>query len=109
MNIWAPWEVASTETDKTDVLVNIFGGTKRSTVEIRLGEVGEWEPMIYMPQKDPYYKALKARDDTNHLERKLHIALRGNNEATVEGRRRTATKEKTASLRSCKINAHLAS
>ena len=31
--------------------------------------------MIYMPQKDPYYKALKARDDTNHLERKLHIAF----------------------------------
>ena len=75
MNIWAPWEVASTETGKTDVLVNVFGGTKRSTVEICLGEVGEWEPMIYMPQKDPYYKALKARDDTNHLERKLHIAL----------------------------------
>ena len=29
-----------------------------------------------MPQADPYYKALKARDDTDHLERKLHTALR---------------------------------
>ena len=76
MNIWAPWEVASTETDKTDVVVNVFGGTKRSMVEIRLGEVGEWRPMTYMPQADPYYKALKARDDTDHLERKLHTALR---------------------------------
>ena len=76
MNIWAPWEVASTETGETDVIVNVFGGTKRSTVEIRLGEDGEWEPMTYTPQEDPYYKALKARDDINHLERKLHTALR---------------------------------
>ena len=76
MNIWAPWEVASAETGETDVIVNVFGGTKRSTVEIRLGEVGEWEPMTYMPQEDPYYKALKARDDMNQLERKLHSALR---------------------------------
>jgi len=76
MNIWAPWEVTSAETGETDVIVNVFGGTKRSTVEIRLGEVGTWEPMTYMPQEDPYYKALKARDDTDHLERKLHIALR---------------------------------
>ena len=76
MNIWAPWEVASTETGKTKVIVNVFGGTKRSTVEIRVGEVGRWRPMTYMPQQDPYYKALKARDDMNHLERRLHISLR---------------------------------
>ena len=76
MNIWAPWEVASAETGETDVIVNVFGGTQRSTVEMRLGEVGTWEPMTYMPQEDPYYKALKARDDTDQLERKLHIALR---------------------------------
>ena len=75
MNISAPWEVASTETGKTEVLVNVFGGTKRSTVEIRLDEVGKWRPMTYMPQQDPYYKALKARDDTNHLARKLLVAL----------------------------------
>ena len=76
MNIWAPWEVASTDTGTTDVIVNVFGGTKRSTVEFRLGEVGEWRPMAYMPQEDPYYKALKAREDTNHLERKLHTDIR---------------------------------
>ena len=76
MNIWAPWEVLSTETGKTDVLVNVFGGTKRSKVEIRLGEVGEWQPMTYMPQKDPYFQALKERDEAYHLERKMHTALR---------------------------------
>ena len=82
MNIWAPWEVASTESGNTDVIVNVFGGTKRSTVEIRLGEAGEWRPMTYLPQEDPYYKALKARDDTNQLERKLHSCPSRNNEVT---------------------------
>ena len=76
MNIWAPWEVASAETGKTDVLVNIFGGTKRSKVEMRLGESGKWKPMTYAPQNDPYYQALKERDDTYHLERKIHAQLR---------------------------------
>ncbi len=76
MNIWTPWEVVSKDTGKTDVLVNIFGGTKRSKVEMRLGEDEEWLPMIYMPQKDPYFQALKERDETYHLERKMHTALR---------------------------------
>ncbi len=76
MNIWAPWEVTSAETGKTDILVNIFGGTKRSKVEMRLGETGKWKPMTYAPQNDPYYQALKERDDTYHLERKIHAVLR---------------------------------
>ena len=84
MNVWAPWEVASEETGETDVIVNVFGGTKRSTVEMRLGETGEWKPMTYTPQEDPYYKALKARDDTDHLERKLHIALRETMESQLK-------------------------
>ena len=32
--------------------------------------------MTYAPQEDPFYKGIKARDDTNQLERKMHIALR---------------------------------
>ncbi len=76
MNIYAPWEVASTKTGKTNVLVNVFGGNKRSKVEFRLDKDGEWKPMTYTPQKDPYYKALKARDDAIHRERKLFNSFR---------------------------------
>lgn len=75
MNIWAPWEVAVTDAGKTDVLVNIFGGTERSTVEFRLSETGEWKQMTYMPQKDPFFKDLRARDEANHLDRKLKTAV----------------------------------
>ena len=76
MNIWTPWEVAASETGKTDILVNIFGGTKRSIVEFRLGEDREWLPMTYTPQKDPYFQKLKERDEAYHIERKMHTALR---------------------------------
>ena len=76
MNIYAPWEVATTKTSETDLLVNVFGGNERSKVEFRLGKNGEWKPMTYTPQKDPYYKALKARDDAIRRERELFNSFR---------------------------------
>ncbi len=76
MNIWSPWEVAQSETTNTDVLVNVFGGNSRSKVEMRLGNDGEWTQMTYTPQKDPYFKALKERDEAYHIERKLHNTVR---------------------------------
>ena len=76
MNIWAPWEVNQSETTKTDVLVNVFGGNKRSKVEMRMGKAGKWIPMTYLPQKDPYFKKLKERDELYHLERKMHTGIR---------------------------------
>ena len=76
MNIWSPWEVTQSETANTDVLVNVFGGNIRSKVEMRLGQNGQWIEMVYLPQKDPYFKALKERDEAYHIERKLHTTVR---------------------------------
>ena len=76
MNIWTPWEVDQSDTGNTDILVNVFGGTIRSKVEFRLGQNGKWNQMTYTPQKDPYFKALKERDETYHIERKIHTTIR---------------------------------
>ena len=76
MNIWTPWEVAQSETANTDVLVNVFGGNNHSMVEMRIGKNGKWEKMTYTPQKDPFFKALKERDETFHIERKLFSTVR---------------------------------
>lgn len=76
MNIWTPWEVESDETGNTDILVNVFGGTKRSTVEYRLGENRDWVNMDYMPQKDPFFVDVKARDEMINLERRMHNVVR---------------------------------
>ena len=76
MNIWSPWEVVQSDATNTDILVNVFGGNNRSKVEMRLGNDGEWTQMTYTPQKDPYFKALKERDEAYHIERKLHNTVR---------------------------------
>lgn len=59
MNIYAPEEVAASEADKTEVLVNVFAGSERSKVEMRLGESGAWVPMTRTAREDPYFAALK--------------------------------------------------
>lgn len=76
MNIFAPWEVEKLETGNTDILVNVFGGNNRSMVEMRIGQDDPWKKMNYIPQKDPYFKALKERDEIYHMERKLHTTIR---------------------------------
>lgn len=59
MNIYAPNEVASTALPNTDVIVNVFAGSSRSTVEMRVGANGSWIPMVQSPGQDPAYVAMK--------------------------------------------------
>ncbi len=84
MNIWTPWEVEKDETGNTDILVNVFGGTKRSTVEYRLGEKNEWTKMKYTPQKDPFFLDVKARDEVINIERKMHNVVRNTMETFMK-------------------------
>ncbi len=53
MNVYAPNEVPSADAGKTKVLANIFLGSDRSKVEMRLGE-GPWGPMTRVSQPDPF-------------------------------------------------------
>lgn len=45
MDIHAPEAVSSNEAAQTDVIVNVFAGSSRSKVEIRLGASPSWQPM----------------------------------------------------------------
>ncbi len=53
MNIYAPEFVAADQAAQAPVLVNVFAGSKRSTVEMRLGEVGAWAPLQLSEEVDP--------------------------------------------------------
>lgn len=58
MAIWLPEEIASTDSAKTEVIVNVFAGSERSTVEMRIG--GEqWTKMENFAGRDPYFLKLK--------------------------------------------------
>ncbi len=53
MEIIAPEVATAGQADQCDVFVNIFNGSQRSTVEMRVGDKGEWIKMKLSPQVDP--------------------------------------------------------
>ncbi len=62
MNIYAPDEVQASQAGASEVLVNVFAGTDKSVVELRLGEGGAWVPMQKVLRPDPAYVATKASE-----------------------------------------------
>jgi len=55
MQIYAPEEVAAAEARKTQVYVNVFNGSARSKVELRVGR-SDWRPMQQVAEQDPGYR-----------------------------------------------------
>lgn len=63
MNIYAPDEIKQEDAGDTDVLVNVFAGSERSKVEMRLGDDGPWTPMKKIVGRDPCYVAVKQAEE----------------------------------------------
>lgn len=61
MNIYAPEEVQRTDAAGVPITVNVFGGSEKSVVEVRLNE-GEWVKMEKVLKADPKYAEAVARD-----------------------------------------------
>lgn len=59
MNIYAPEVIDASESANTEILVNVFFGSDRSKVEMRLGNKGKWIPMTRVSVEDPEYKRMK--------------------------------------------------
>jgi len=62
MNIWAP-ETVSADRSTTEILVNVFGGSERSTVEMKLGTEDNWTTMKKVHRMDPYALQIKAQEE----------------------------------------------
>lgn len=62
MLIHAPDEIDHGKIKGTEVLANVFAGSSRSVVEMRLGESGEWVRMQQVRREDPAYRAMFERD-----------------------------------------------
>jgi hypothetical protein len=61
MNIFAPESITSEEAAETEVVVNVFAGSERTRVELRLGDAG-WTPLRREAREDPYYLQAIERD-----------------------------------------------
>lgn len=55
MNIYAPESLPAKAVEGTPILVNVFGGSAKSTVEMRLGPDGPWRPLRRVAVQDPAY------------------------------------------------------
>lgn len=53
MNIYLPDELAPEMLDTTKVLVNIFNGSEKSKVEMRVDRSGEWQVLKQLTARDP--------------------------------------------------------
>jgi len=62
MNIHTVAITSSENAADTEVLVNVFAGSERSRVEMRLGADGAWRPLWREPREDPDYLAAIERD-----------------------------------------------
>jgi hypothetical protein len=58
MNVYAPESVAWEEMEGVEVLANVFAGSERSTVDMRIDD-GEWTPMEQTQRQDPAYAQMK--------------------------------------------------
>lgn len=72
MSIFAPNEVTLAEVHEAEVVVNVFAGSEKSTVEMRLAPDGPWTRLERVEREDPFYLRLKAEEERcGDTERKL--------------------------------------
>ena len=64
MNIQSPEAVTADKAGQTDIFVNVFNGSERSTVEMRLGTVGKWITMDRKVINDPGYAKLRESEES---------------------------------------------
>ncbi len=63
MNIYMPDIISIGDVPQTRVLVNVFFGSEKSRVEMRLGDEGDWIPMTRVQEPDPAYAEMKKLEE----------------------------------------------
>lgn len=73
MNIQVPQEISVNKTDEAEIVVNVFNGSEKSTVEFSLDNDSQWKTLQQMERLDPHYVELVRReqDMTPPVEPKL--------------------------------------
>jgi hypothetical protein len=67
MNIHAPERVHAGPGRTNWVYVNVFGGSERSTVQMRVDPTGQWITLEKVAEHDPYFRRLKQMEQEREL------------------------------------------
>ncbi len=62
MTVFAPDEIAAANSAKTPVYVNVFNGSDKSKVKLRLGKEAPWIDLEKVAELDPFYVASRQRE-----------------------------------------------
>jgi hypothetical protein len=62
MQIHVPEAIPTDQVADCDVFVNVFNGSERSTVQLRVGRDGDWVPLQRTVEEDPNYVQLYKRE-----------------------------------------------
>lgn len=65
MNIFAPEKITTGDDNISFVYANVFNGSERSIVEMRVEPSTDWVPMRRVEEHDPYYEMLKKEESEN--------------------------------------------
>ena len=68
MNVIAPSVLRAEDAAQTEVVVNVFAGSERSTVEMRLRPNGTWHSLERAERLDPLYVELLEREQSDELQ-----------------------------------------
>lgn len=63
MNVWLPERIPAAEAAQTAAVVNVFAGSIKSRVEMRVDGAKDWTPMSQFSGKDPYLVQAITRQD----------------------------------------------
>ena len=75
MSIFSDEAVKVDELDGKNVSVNVFNGSIKTKVHMKIGDQSDWLPMKQITAADPYFRRVKEREDS--IEKKDWIALPG--------------------------------
>ncbi len=67
MDIHLPARITKPELAQTELVVNVFNGSKKSKVWVRYDEAGDWHPLAHVSRTDPGFVALKS-EEARHRE-----------------------------------------
>ena len=73
MSIFAPSEITSGKSGETEVYVNVFNGSEKSKVSLKIGESGKPISLKQVYEEDPYYVAVRKREMEARPESKRHL------------------------------------
>lgn len=63
MNVYTPDPVPAEAVADTEIIVNVFAGSDRSTVEMRLAPDGDWKPLEQFTGLAPFFDKAKDREE----------------------------------------------